>query len=122
MRELRDRRGLRKTLFSSVLILLLAGLLFLSARGLLSVYERYSQARLLRNAAEQRLSSLEERKLELEEALANLESERGFEEEVRKRFGVVLPGEKVIEIIDAPQAEEPSGERRGILERIFDLF
>jgi cell division protein FtsB len=86
------------------------------------VYERYSQARILRKAAEERLALLEERRGELETALENLGSERGFEEEVRKRFGVVLPGEKVIEIVDVPPPAEPALERRNLLERILDLF
>ncbi len=123
MREFRDRRGVKKILFSVFSALILGGLLFFSLKGLASVYDRYLQARTLRKASEERLTSLEKREVELQGALESLGSPRGFEEEVRKRFGVVLPGERVIEIVDAPlPPSETEGESRTILERILDLF
>ena|SRR3989338_4823803 len=122
MREFHDRRLLRKALFSSVSVIILALLLFFSIRGLLPIYERYSQARSLRQAAEGRLKGLEERKSELADALVRMTSERGFEEEVRKRFGVVRPGEGVVEIVDTPVSPDGMLEKRNFLERLLDLF
>lgn len=109
-------------LFSSVSVIALATALFFSIRGLIPIYERYSQARTLRQAAEERLASLEKRRQELGTALERLTSARGFEEEVRKRFGVVRPGEGVIEIVDTPVSASGTVERRSFLERILDLF
>lgn len=47
----------------------------------------------------QALIDLEKRKATLDENIAKLETERGIEEEVRKRFPVVKPGESEILIV-----------------------
>jgi cell division protein FtsB len=122
MREFNDRRLLRNVFFSWGTVIVLAVLLFFSARGLLSVYERYGEAKKLRYAAEERLSGLEERRNELQAAVGHLESERGFEKEVRKRYGVVRPGEGVIQIVDTPASTSETVEKRSFLERLLDLF
>lgn len=53
-----------------------------------------------REHAEQQADALESRKLELEERVEYLSSERGIEAEMRRQFDVALPGEKVIVIVD----------------------
>ncbi len=122
MREFHDRRLWRRVFFSSASVLTLAVLLFFAVRGLIPIYERYTQAKALRYAAEARSADLEERKSELETAVEELGSPRGFEAEVRKRYGVVLPGEGVIQIVDTPVPEAAPLEKQSFLERILNLF
>ena len=70
------------------------------------------------------LADLNERKEALENTLQGLDAERGIEEEIRKRFPLMKPGEEVIVLLDAKNpsggAEEPS--RRGFWQSILDLF
>lgn len=74
------------------------------------VYVREREASEEHKFEAQALSDLEQRKTTLDENIAKLETERGIEEEVRKRFPVVKPGESEILIVvskEDPQKETP---------------
>lgn len=60
-----------------------------------------------REYAREALASIEERERALSEAVGRFDTERGLEEEFRKRFPVAKEGEEVIVLVDAPA---PSGE------------
>ncbi|HEY4510942.1 MAG TPA: hypothetical protein VJG29_01050 [Candidatus Paceibacterota bacterium] len=122
MREFNEKRLLRRVLFSWGSVLIVGTLLFFSVRGLVSVYERYAEARKLREAAEGRLGGLTERKDTLQAAITSLETGRGFEEEVRERFGVVRPGEGVIDIVEEKKEEGATGTQPSVLEWFLKLF
>ena len=64
------------------------------------VYVRWDRTRIERNEAEARFRAAEIRRERLEEEVARLKTERGWEEEIRRNFQVAKPGEGVIIIID----------------------
>ena len=102
--------------------LVLASMTFYLGRGTLKMYGRYSQASVARVGAESELQSLEHRKVELEQHLKHLSSERGMEQEFRLRYGVAEEGEGVIELV-APTSTIPTETRRGgIIEWFKRLF
>ena len=65
------------------------------------MYARYAEASAGNKAAEAQLQELEQRKASLKSDSDRLSSSRGLEEELRKRYGVALPGEGVIELTAA---------------------
>lgn len=89
------------------LTLLLVAVTFLFARGAIRMFGRYLEASAGSRSAEMTLGDLRERKASLERDTGHLSSERGLEEELRRRYGVAQPGESVIEIMSGePKAEE----------------
>ncbi len=106
--------------------LMVKGLLWVAIGGIIAfsvfmlgaVWEVRGKQRLAeeeRNHARAELASVEERERSLTEAVARFETERGMEEEFRKRFPVAREGEEVIVLVDAPEAsgetvpEQPKG-------------
>ncbi len=86
----------KRILCSTPVILFLA---LLSILLILSVYKRFGVEREMaqrRNAVEQELLQLQQRKEQLQERVEYLEGERGIEEEIRKNFDVAKEGEQVI--------------------------
>lgn len=86
------------------------------------MYERYASASEARNAAELEVETLKARQADLDRKVASLSSDRGLEEELRRRFGVGREGEGVIEIIEQapPPPQAPSGGGLfGWIRRIF---
>lgn len=55
---------------------------------------------------EERVNELLLKKQALQERIENLNTERGVEEELRKRFNIVKPGETLIRIIEKPDTQE----------------
>ncbi len=103
-----------------------AGLLFLAvllAQGALGVYfkHRESRERLMETTAA--LQAVEARIGGLEDEIAYLETPQGMEREIRTKFSVARPGEKVIVVLDSAKDEplaEP--EETGFLDRIRGWF
>jgi cell division protein FtsB len=90
---------------------------FFFARGAVRMYLRYDEASAASSAARQNLAELQEHKAQLETDTERLKSERGLEEELRKRYGVARPGEGVIEITEP--AASSTQERPGALRRLL---
>ena len=108
MRQFEQRRQNRRLIYSlpSVIILLL---IFVAlARSVWTVYKSSSSAVDMRIVAEKDLAELQARKTALETKMADLNTERGEEEELRGKFRVVRPGENMIVIVDNPAAANPT--------------
>ena len=100
MREFQEKRKIRGILYSKkmvILLLLITAFLFFST---IKVYLKSKNALSKNEEAKKELDDLEKRKAELEKEVNQLQSESGLEEEVRKKFNVQKPGEKVLVIVD----------------------
>lgn len=64
-------------------------------------------ARINRQEAEIALANLKNKQAGLEKEIARLETDRGVEEELRRRFQVVRPGEQVLVIVDKDNNKAP---------------
>lgn len=122
MLDFHEKRRLRGILFSKVTIALLVGLTVLLT---LSAHERFVAAR---DAAEKRaeraleLERLKLRAAALEAQVEYIESDHGIEAEIREKFDVARPNEKVVVVVgdeaagaaalsaleEAPEPEPPS--------------
>jgi cell division protein FtsB len=73
-----------------------------------SAYESFAKKRNAdreRIKYEERFNELVQKKKDLENRINNLKTDRGVEEELRKRFNIVKPGETLIRIIEDPQSD-----------------
>ncbi len=72
-----------------------------------AVFGLYNKSRVANQALE--MARLEEGRLEarasyLEAAIGELETDRGVEKVIREKFGMVRPGERVINLVEAKEA------------------
>ena len=104
-----SKKKRKKILFYTLRIILLIFLfipVFFLARASWSAYNRYAFAKDKLSKGEYRLALAKKHKSELEEKLKELESDFGTEKILRENYSFVLPGEKLLIIIDEPDTKE----------------
>ena len=100
MREFQEKRKFKKLIYSGWLQIFL-GIVLLAL--IFPTVKVYKKSRISAGKAEEikeEMAKLEKRNAELAAEAARLESESGREGEIRKRFDVAKPGEKIIVIVD----------------------
>ena len=84
-------------------------LLFWLLSLLFGIVKKEEIARHAAESAKRDMEALEKREQILSQNLKDLETERGREASLRETYGVALPGEEVIIVVE-PEAEKPLGE------------
>jgi cell division protein FtsB len=100
MREFQEKRKFKKIIYSGWLQIFL-GIVLLAL--IFSTVKVYKKSRISADKAEEikeEMAKLEKRNAELAAEAARLESESGEDGEIRKRFDVAKPGEKILVIVD----------------------
>ncbi|MBU6431341.1 MAG: septum formation initiator family protein [Patescibacteria group bacterium] len=100
MLEFQEKKRLRNILYSKVTLFAIFILLIFVARATISVY--YKQKASGENLAKvkEEAAGLEKRKKTLVSEIDRLSTDKGAEEEIRKKFLVGKAGEQVIVIVD----------------------
>jgi uncharacterized protein YlxW (UPF0749 family) len=106
MFELKEKRKLRKILYSKPAILILLLLLAFMVKPVWNAYSKYSESRKNAEAAGVRLENMQKRQAELSQKIDSLGTERGLEEEIVDRFNVAREGENVVVIVERRESEE----------------
>lgn len=106
----------------TLVVLALSGITFLFLRGAVRMYDRYAEASDARAAAVAEAQALRDREADLSEKIASLSSDRGIEEELRRRYGVAREGEGVIEVVDTPPPPAVESRSGGFLGWLRDIF
>lgn len=123
MLRISDKRALRKLFFGKIGVIVLLILFILFAKGTWSVYKKAAFARENKEQAAQELESLYEHEAILTKELERLNTKRGLEEEIRRKFDVGREGETLIVLVDTPQSETVNEtERSHIWQRLADFF
>lgn len=94
-----DKKSFKHSWFFLVILLIV---LFLFARSAYASFTKKRNADIERNKYEEQLQKIIDKKHELENRINNLKTERGIEEELRKRFNIVKEGETMVRVIDEP--------------------
>lgn len=110
-----------------VLWALIAAVALIAFFGSLAAWQVFQKERAVKSELDrvtENLADLTERKDALETTLHELEDERGIEEEVRKKFPLVKPGEEVIVLLDAkdPSVDKTAPSRKSIWQSFLDWF
>lgn len=109
MFDFHQKRKIRAVLGSRITQVII---LVITAWVLLSVYERFLIAREMserREAVEQEIEALTNRKNNLEAEVKYLSNERGIEAEMRRQFDIAREGEQVVIIVeDENEPVEPA--------------
>lgn len=101
MKDFKTRKSSKTPFYHSwffiVVLVLVLGLFVKSAYA---SFSKKKTADLEREKYQEKLINLENKKKNLEDKIDHLKTERGIEEELRKRFNVTKKGEKIIKIIE----------------------
>lgn len=122
MTPLQWKRLFARIIVWLVLLVAFSAILLLGATTW-RVYVREREASDEHRNEVQALTELKDRKMLLEDDLEQLGTERGIEEEVRKRFPVVRPGETEILIVVPKDSKNPtSTEKQGFWDSFFSWW
>ena len=101
MREFQDRRrrSWRRLIASRLVQIFLILILILMGESVAQLYQRERVVAKEEEAVKHELALLEAKRAELSVEVTSLETDRGVEEALRERFGVVKEGEKVINLV-----------------------
>ena len=100
MREFQEKRKFKKIIYSGWLQIVLGIILLALIFPTVKVYKKSRISAQKSAEIKEEIAKLEKRNAELAAEAARLESESGKEGEIRKRFDVAKPGEKIIVIVD----------------------
>lgn len=102
---------------------LLAFLAVVSGRAAWGMYGKFAEARSESAVAQAELAALKEKEVRVKGSVEDFSSLRGFEKEVRTRFGVAREGEGEIKIVrDEEGSEAVVIERKGFWNRLFNAL
>ena len=105
MLDFKERSRIRKIIYGKPMIIVIAILFVFIANGAWGMYQKSIEAREKRDNAEERLTKLRIREIELSKDILNLSTDRGVEGEIRDRFMVAKEGESVMIVTD-PEAQK----------------
>ena len=100
MREFQEKRKFKKIIYSGWLQIILGVILLALIFSTVKVYKKSRISSGKSQEIKEEMAKLEKRNAELGAEAARLESESGKEGEIRKRFDVAKPGEKILVIVD----------------------
>jgi len=127
MLDLKKRnKGIQK-IYLKVFIIILAVLVLFAGNATWNLYLKYREAKFNRDIAQTELEKLQKREKNLLMELDKLSTDRGVEEELRKKFGIVKEGEEVIVIVEPKSGEGDDREKTtkqntSIWRKILSIF
>ncbi len=107
MREFQERRRIKKLLHSRYAITFLIVVLLFVLKGVWGVYGKYEKSKEIALRMKTEAAALQAREDSLNNSIAALGTPEGKEKEIRDRFGVVKPGEKMVVLVDAAATTGP---------------
>lgn len=123
MKEFQNHRRSHRLLSSRPVQMLLLLVVIMMGKSVWQFYQRERTVAAEEKSLRRELLALAARRDELAADVARLETDRGVEEEIRERFGVVKEGEKVInlvgETVPAPPAAAVVPWWRALWNRFF---
>ncbi len=112
MKKFESKRQLKSRLYSRTTVTLLFLLILLLAKGVFAIYVKSRDSALMRDAAYVKLEEIKNRKKIISGEVTNLNIDQGIEREIREKFNVVKPGEKVVLIVDDEALPEIEPKKR----------
>jgi len=105
----RKNKGIQKV-YLKVIIVILAIFVLFAGNATWNLYLKYREAKFNRDITQNELKKLQKREKVILSELDKLNTDRGIEGELRKKFGIVRKGEKVIVIINPKLDKANSGD------------
>ena len=101
MKNFKPRKNIWRRLYESpISIVFLLALLIFFSWNIIQLGGKLLDTEENRKIAEEKVTELKERKKKTREEIELLKTDKGIEENIRERYGLVKEGEKVIIIVD----------------------
>ncbi|MEX2010486.1 MAG: septum formation initiator family protein [Parcubacteria group bacterium] len=100
MKELQQRQKLKRRIYSTPVLIALACLVVIFARGTYQVFQKRGESVDHVSSLEQKVRDLEEKERRLSSGIAALNTPEGIEREVKEKFNVSKEGEYVVILVD----------------------
>ncbi len=123
MREFQEKRKFKKMIFSRASLITLFILLIFLSVFTVKTFIKYRKAVLKDEKITEEMENLERKKNDLGEKISRLQTASGLEEEMREKFNVAMPGEKVLTIVDKNKENDKINEEdgeRGFFSKIWN--
>ena len=125
MLDFKEKRKLKGILYSKPMIIFLGLILVFLINAVWDVYKKAKIANDNKELVSQNFNELKERKEDLSSKIEKLNTERGVEEELRKKFGVAREGEEVVVVIN-PDIEKDKEKSifspQGLWQKFLGIF
>lgn len=100
MRQFQQRQKVRARLYSKPVLIVLLVITIFMIKAVFNIYTKYKESKLEKQIVLDRLNELKNREEGLKKDIVDLQSPEGQEEEIRKKFNVSKPFEKVVVIVE----------------------
>lgn len=123
MRDFRQRNKIRDFVFSKGIFLILLVILVYILSGVWNIWQYDKSARGALAVKMEELNLLKEKQTALLAKIGSLQTSKGIEEEIRKKFSVAKEGEQVFVVVSEASSTEESGKNKdGVFKRFFDIL
>ncbi len=113
--------------YSKIIIIILFIFVLFAGNTTWNLYQKYREAKFNRDIAQSELEKLQKREKNLLSELNKLNTERGIEGELRKKFGIVKDGEEVVVIVEptgnnSTKNGDVKKNKKGFFQKVLSLF
>jgi len=125
MREFQEKKRMQRKMFSPFALAALLVLFLFLTFSTTKIYLKRRTAAEKNRITEQQLVQIKEKNAEMKKEIERLESDFGREAEIRKKFNVQKPGEKVIVIVDKAVEKDkmnPEKKEGGFFSELFRVI
>lgn len=120
MKQFQQKQKVKARIYSKPMLIGLIVVCLFLLKAVFNIYIKYKESNTEKQIALEKLEDLKEREEGLKKEILDLQSPEGQEEEIRKKFNVAKPGERVIVVVEdeeGPQVEE----KKGFFEKVGDF-
>lgn len=121
-REFQKKRKLRNRIYSKTTVLILFVVIIIIARATWKVYKTNVESSRNLEEVSADLDAMRAREAELAYEISRLNTEKGQEEEIRKKFNVAKDGEGVVYVIETEKDEEEVVSEVNFIQKIWKNF
>ncbi|MEK7572437.1 MAG: septum formation initiator family protein [Patescibacteria group bacterium] len=100
MKKFQEKNKFRKIMQSKPVLILLSVVIVAFTLSVINLMNRMQNTARNRKIEENRITELTERQNKLSTDIANLKTEKGLEENIREKFGLVKEGEEMIVVVE----------------------
>jgi cell division protein FtsB len=122
MAVLRQREEAVRLLGRRFLLVALGLVAIFGTVGVWNIYQKSRESKILATEAQMQAKDLSDREAELKKDIADLQTDRGREEALRKQYAMAASGEGVIILVEAPAQQAPTASSSAFVQWLHKAF
>lgn len=125
MRVFQDKKNRKRRLYSGLSIIILIVICAFLSKAVFNIYIKYKESSISLSQAEARFNELQGRSEKLQAEMEGLKTDMGREREIRSKYNVVKPGEKVVMFVKEEEELATTTEEgffKGFISKLSEWF